>query len=150
MLEIKNNNLIIDGKAKSLNDINVINGNEKTVCIFVNMLVGVKKHDCSIKDLHKQLVEAGYNNFMLTNNAIINLNNIENMYIKYYQYAGISILESSKANAELCLLNLVCKNGKTESMSFNSNKEADKVYRTINDKLIDFKNAQANCNQKLF
>lgn len=142
MLELKNNKLIIDGVEKNLKDINLIIGNENTISFSSNLVERIKEYPYSILDLYAELTKTGLKSFWLTNNKIINLNNIERVYIKYYQYAGLSIIETIKSNAEKCNVNIVCKNGKTESVSFSSDKEAEKFYHELDNKIMDIKSEQ--------
>lgn len=139
MLEVKDNKLIIDDTVKDLKDINLINGKNNNVYFSDNMLERIKIYPYSVEKVHLALLNAGLNDFWLVNNTIINLNNIERVYIKYYQNAGVSVVESSKANAATCFVNIVCKNGRTESISFSSDKEAEKFYHLIDDKIADMK-----------
>jgi len=142
MIEVKNNNLIIDGVSKSLKDINIINCKGNAIYFSNNMVERIKEYPYTIEEVYNAITTAGYNGFWLVNNTLININNIEKVFIKYYQYAGLSIVESSKANAETCFVNIVCKNGKTESISFSSDKEAEKFYNDLDNKIIDIKQTE--------
>ena len=123
MLEVKDNKLIIDGIVKDLKDVNLINSKSNAIYFSNNMVERIKSYPYSIEEVYKVLENSGINTFWLVNNTIINLNNIERVYIKYYQYAGLSIVETLKENAETCFVNIVCKNGKTESISFTNSSD---------------------------
>ena len=142
MIKIEDNKIIIDKVVKNLNDVNLIIGNDNTISFSSNLVERIKEYPYSISDLYTELTKAGLKSFWLINNKIINLNNIERVYIKYYQYAGLSIIETIKANAETCNVNIVCKNGKTETISFSSDKEAEKFYHQLDDKITDMKSEQ--------
>jgi len=142
MIEVKDNEIIIDGVVKYLNNVNLIKSENDSVYFSSNIVERIKKYPYNIKEVYKQINNAGLTNFWLTNNTIINLNNIESVHIKYYQYAGLSIIETSKLNAEKCFVNMVCKNRKIESIGFSSDKEAEKFYHELDDKLIEIKTAQ--------
>lgn len=142
MLEVKDNKLIIDGITKDFKDINLINSKGDSVYFSNNMVERIKIYPYTVQEVYETLSNAGINSFWLVNNTIINLNNIERVYIKYYQYAGLSIIETLKANAETCFVNIVCKNGKTEAISFSSDKEAEKFYHELDNKIIDVKSEQ--------
>ena len=139
MLEVKDNKLIIDGIVKDLKDVNLINSKSNAIYFSNNMVERIKSYPYSIEEVYKVLENSGINTFWLVNNTIINLNNIERVFIKYYQYAGLSIVETLKENAETCFVNIVCKNGKTESISFSSDKEAEKFYHELDNKIINLK-----------
>ena len=139
MLEVKDNKLIIDGIVKDLKDVNLINSKSNAIYFSNNMVERIKSYPYSIEEVYKVLENSGINTFWLVNNTIINLNNIERVFIKYYQYAGLSIVETLKENAETCFVNIVCKNGKTETISFSSDKEAEKFYHELDNKIINLK-----------
>ena len=142
MVEIKNNALIIDGETKNLNNINIINGKNNFVYFSNNMLERIKNYPYSIEEVYSQIEKSGLKNFWFVNNTIINVNNILKVYIEYYQYAGLSIIKSSKTNAETCFVKIECVNGKTESISFSSDKEAEKFYHELDNKIINLKNTE--------
>ena len=139
MVEIKNNALIIDGETKNLNNINIINGKNNFVYFSNNMLERIKNYPYPIEEIYALIKKAGLNNFWFVNNKIININNIQKVYIKYYQYAGLSIIESLRINAETCVVNIECVNGRTESISFSSDKEAEKFYHELDNRIIESK-----------
>ena len=103
MVEIKNNALIIDGETKNLNNINIINGKNNFVYFSNNMLERIKNYPYPIEEIYALIKKAGLNNFWFVNNKIININNIQKVYIKYYQYAGLSIIESLMVELNLFL-----------------------------------------------
>lgn len=142
MVEIKNDQLIIDDKKLDLTDVNIIHQVQNNLHLSNNIVEFAQNQD--VKEVFKKLSQHGYNNFMLINRAIVNLANVESAIIKYFQYAGISIYECEKKHAELHVISLNCKNGKTESISFRTFAEAEKFHQEINKKLAE-KNAQTIC-----
>ena len=143
MIEVKNNNLIIDEKKYSINEINMIQSvNGKLY--FSNNIVEISKNPYDINELHKKLTDAGFSNFELFNNSVVNVENIDSMYIKYFQFAGISIFQCDKKHAEMFMLVMNCKNGKAETISFRTAKEAEKCYHILDNAIIDFKNNNFN------
>ena len=141
MIEIKNNVLKINEIAKPVKDINIIKVVKDSVCLS-NRMVDSVECDCKIEDLYQKFIDAKLNNFVLSNNTIINLENIKSLYIKNYQYAGISIYQCEKEHAELCLLVFVCKNGRNEIMPFSTFKEAEHWYHEIDTLITDYKNKE--------
>jgi len=142
MLEVKDNKLKIGKTVKDLKDVNLINGKEKSISFSNNMLERITEYPYTLDEVYSVLTNAGLQNFWLVNNTIVNLNNVEDVKIKYYQYAGLSIVESTKENAETCFINIICKNGKTESISFSSVKEAEYFNNTLTSLLFELKNSQ--------
>lgn len=141
MLEVKNNNLIIDDKKRAIDEINMIQS-AKGKLYFSNNIVEISQNSYDINEVYKTLQSAGLNNFVLYDNVIVNANNVESVYFKYFQYAGISIIQCDKANAEMCMLVLNCKNGISETISFRTDKEAEKCYHVIDNAITTLKNAQ--------
>lgn len=142
MVEVKNNKLMIDGSKTALDQINVIHQVGDNLHVS-NSIVEFAKN-VSIKDVYKQVSKAN-GNFMLINRAMVNLDNVESVGIKYYQYAGISIYECDKKNAELYTLSLQCANGKTEAISFKTLLEVQKAFRQLKLKLVELKNNENTC-----
>ena len=145
MIEIKNDNLIIDKKTTPINQINMIQS-AKGKLYFSNSIVEIsdKPHDSN--ELYNKLQSAGCSNFVLIDNVIVNVANIESSYMKYFQYAGISIFQCNRENAEMYMLVLNCKNGRAENILYRSAKEAEKAYHKLDDAIIDFKTAQQTLN----
>ena len=138
MLEIKNDNLIIGKKSTSIDEINMIQS-AKGKLFFSNSIVEISKDAYDINEVYNELKKAGYSNFVLLDNAIVNVENINEVYIKYYQYAGISIFQCNKENAEMYMVVIACKNGKSETISFSSEIEAEKCCDLLNTALNNFK-----------
>ena len=141
MIEINGNMLFIDEKSTQIENINIIKS-IKNKLYFSNNIVEISPKSHNIDEVYSVLQQAGLSNFVLINNAIVNASNIESMYIKYYQYAGLSILQCEKGNAEMCNLILCCKNGKEETISFPTTKEAEKCYHILDAAVADIKNRQ--------
>lgn len=142
MIKIQENKLILNGKEKNLNDVIIINGKENSIYFSNNLVERLKEYPYTIEEVYNAILSAGLTGFWFVNNTIININNIEKVNITYYQKVGLSIVESSKANAETCFVNIVCKNGKTERISFSSDKEAEHFYHELDDKISDLKAAE--------
>jgi len=141
MIEIKKDKFIINGNEKMLKNVNIIKTEKDGLC-FSNRFTDCVDCEYDTNDLYQSIVGAGLKGFMMANDVIVNLNNVESMFIKYYQLAGISIHACKQDHADLCLLTLVCKNGRTESIPFNTHKEAEKCYHEIDSKLSDLKNEE--------
>lgn len=142
MLKIKDNKIIVDGIKREIDKINMINLSRNYLS-FSNRIFDCVKYEDDINSVYQLLTNANLNGFLLQGNNIINLNNVVSLHIEYYQYAGISIHQSSMANAELCLLALNCKNGKKETIPFRTHKEAEKCYHEIDGALSDLRNKEA-------
>lgn len=145
MIEIKNDNLIIDKKTTPINQINMIQS-AKGKLYFSNSIVEISEKPYDINEVYEKLQSAGCSNFVLIDNVIINVSNVDSTYIKYFQYAGISIFQCDKKNAEMYMLVLNCKNGRAENIFYRSAKEAEKAYHKLDDSIIDFKTAQLTLN----
>lgn len=141
MLEVKNNNLIIDDKTRAIDEINMIQS-AKGKLYFSNSIVEISENSYDINEVYKKLQSASSNNFVLIDNAIVNVNNIESLHKKYFQYAGISIIQCDRENYEMCMVVLNCKNGSSETISFRSEKEADDCCEIINKAIADLKAEQ--------
>lgn len=141
MIKIKNNILTIDKKSTNIDEINMIQS-VKDKLYFSNNIVEISPKPYDINLLHKNLVEAGLENFILLDNVIVNLDNVVSLYIKYFQYAGISIFQCNKEDAEMYMLAINCRNGKTETISFRTWAEAEKCYHTLDKALTDLRNSQ--------
>lgn len=140
-MEIKNNKLIIGDKTKNIEEINIIKAAKGGVYLS-NNIVDFAECDLSLERLHEGIVRAGFENFHVVNNMIINIENIESMHIKYYQYAGISIYQSSREHSEFCLLNLVCRKGKIEVIPCSTPQEAEHWHHEIDTLVTDYKNKE--------
>ena len=138
MIKIKKDKIIFDGLEKNIEDINVINISKNYLC-FSSRIADCTKYDKDINTFYGEITKAGLSGFSLIENNIINLNNVLSLHIEFYQYAGISIHKSSKENAELYHLNLVCKNGKKETIPFRTFKEAEHCYHEIDGALADLR-----------
>ena len=147
MIEIKNKTLIIDGKSAPIKDVNMIQS-AKGKLYFSNKFVEVSKNSYEINDVYKILKNVGITNFVLVDKVIVNAENIKSLYIQYYQYAGLSIFQCDKANAEMCMLCINCKNGRSETISFSSAKEAEKCYHILDNAVADIKSSQIYNNQE--
>ena len=90
------------------------------------------------------LVRTGIKNFVLIDNVIVNTENVSDIYVKYFQYAGISIFQCNKENAEMYMLVMTCKNGKAETISFSSIEELEKYRKTIENSITNLKSSQMN------
>ena len=145
MIEIKNDNLIIDNKSTPINQINMIQS-AKGKLYFSNSIVEISKESYDINEVFATLQAAGLKDFILIDNVIVNIENVESMYIKYFQYAGISIFQCDKENAEMYMLVLNCKNGRTENIFYRSSKEAEKSYHILDNAIIDYKTTLVNSN----
>ena len=143
MIEIKNNQLVIDGFKISLNDINIIHQVKNNLHLSNSIIEFAK--DIEIKDVFK-VINNSENNFILINKAIVNLDNVESASIKYYQYAGISIYECEKKHAELYVLRLLCKDGNTETISFRTLEEVQKYYQELQNRLSELKTKETLSN----
>ena len=141
MLEIKQDKIIVDGVIKEINKMNVINLSRNYLS-FSSNIADCTPYDKDINSFYTELLNAGYNNLLLFDNNIINLNNIMSLHIEFYQYAGISIHKCSQANAELYHLNLVCRNGKKETIPFRTFKEAEECYYVIDTALTQLRNGE--------
>ena len=84
MIEIKNDQLNIDGKKISLNDINIIHQVQNNLHLSNSIVEFAKNHE--VKEVFEKLTENELNNFILINRSIVNLDNVKSAYIKYYQY----------------------------------------------------------------
>lgn len=144
MIEIKNNQLIVDGFKIDLNEINVIHQVKNNLHLSNSIVEFAQNLD--IKELFEMLKEKGLINFILVNKALVNINNVASLKVKFYQYAGISIYECEKKHAELYVISLECKDGKTESISFRTLAETEKYYQELDAKLTELKNKEASCN----
>ena len=145
MIEIKKDKIIADGLEKNFENISVISLGKKYLS-FSSKIADCTKYDKDIDTFYQELIKAGLNGFVLINDNIFNLNNIIQVEFDFYQYAGISIHKCSKEDAELCLLTLVCKNNKRESIPFRTFKEAEICYKEINKKLNELKQGDLSCN----
>ena len=141
MLEVKNNNLIIDDKTRAIDEINMIQS-AKGKLYFSNSIVEISENSHDINEVYKKLQSAGFNNFILLNNVIVNVDNIDSLQRKYFQYAGISIIQCDKENYEMCMLVLNCKNNSSENISYGSCEDMEKDYNAIHNAMIDLKNDQ--------
>ena len=143
MVEIKNNNLIIDGKSTPIDEINMIQS-AKGKLYFSNNIVEISKESHDIKELNNIFQQAGLTNFVLIDNVIVNTENVSDIYVKYFQYAGISIFQCNKENAEMYMLVMTCKNGKAETISFSSIEELEKYRNIIENSIANLKSLQMN------
>ncbi|MBQ8615364.1 MAG: hypothetical protein IJ415_02240 [Clostridia bacterium] len=143
MIKIEQDKIIFDGLEKDIEDINVINISKNYLC-FSSRIADCVKYDKDIDSFYQELTKAKLSGFALIENNIINLNNVISLHIDFYQYAGISIHQCSKENAELYHLNLVCKNGRKETIPFRTFKEAEKCYHGIDIALTDLRNKEAS------
>ena len=141
MIEINDNNLVVDGKQMPIEKINIIKL-IKNKLYLSNNIVEISPKSYKLDEVVAALQEAGLTNFVKIENAIVNAGNVESMYIKYYQYAGISIFQCEKYNADMCNLVICCKNGKEETISFSSSKEAEKNYHILDSVVTEIKNKQ--------
>lgn len=141
MLEIKEDKIIADGLEKDIDKIVVVNWS-KDYLSFSSRIADCVKYEKGIESFYEELTNAGLTGFVLVDNNIINLNNINSLHIEFYQYAGISIHKCSQANAELYHLNLVCKNGRKETIPFRTFKEAEQCYHKIDTALADLRNKE--------
>lgn len=141
-LDIKDGKILVEGFEREIDKINMINLSREYLS-FSSKISDCVKYEDDINSVYQLLTNANLNGFLLQGNNIINLNNINSLHIEYYQYAGISIHQSSMENAELCLLALNCKNGKKETIPFRTNKEAEKCYHEIDIALTDLRNKEA-------
>ena len=137
MIAVYNDKINIDNTIKNLNKINVIKGNEKSFYFSDNLVTGEGEFPYNIKHLHSVLQRAEKTNFILTENAIVNIQNVKEVVMEYFQYAGISIYKCCKKDAELYVVSLLCTNGKTESISYHSFKQAQACFNEINKNLKD-------------
>lgn len=144
MIEIKGNKLKIDGKVMDLDEVNIIHQVKNNLHLSNSIVEFAQNLD--IKELFEKLKEKGFHNFILVNKALVNINNVDSLKIKYYQYAGISIYECEKKHAELYVISLECKDGKTESISFRTLAETEKYYQELDAKLTELNNKEASCN----
>lgn len=142
MIKINEDKIIADGLEKDINKIVVVNWS-KNYLSFSSRIADCVKYEKGIEAFYEELTNAGLTGFVLVDNNIINLNNIASLYIEFYQYAGISIHQSTKANAELYHLNLVCKNGKKETIPFRTFKETEQCYHEIDAALTELRNKEA-------
>jgi len=141
MIEIKDDKIVADGIERYINKINVITLSRNYLS-FSGRIADCVKYEQDIDSFYKELINTGNKSFILFDNKIINLNNIDSMHIDFYQYAGISILKSSKTNADLYILILECNNGKNESIPFRTFKEAEHCCYFIDNALAKFKNEE--------
>lgn len=131
MIKINEDKIIADGLEKDLSNINVINLSNKYLS-FSSRIADCVKYEGDIESFYKKITNAGLNGYLLLGNNVINLNNVVSLHIEYYQYAGISIHKCSPEHAEMYLLTIECQNGKKETISFRTNKEAEQCYKEIN------------------
>ena len=130
MIEIKKNKIIADGIERDIDNINVINYSRNYLS-FSSRIADCAKYEKGIEAFYEELNNAGLIGFILHGNDIVNLNNVITLTIEFYQYAGISIHKTTKENAELYHLNLVCKNGRKETIPFRTYKEAEECFNFI-------------------
>ena len=140
-LDIKDGKILVEGFDREIDKINMINLSREYLS-FSSKISDSHKYNGDINSVYQLLIDANIKGLLLQGNNIINLNNVVSLYIDYYQYAGISIHKSSMANAEMCLLTLVCKDGKKESIPFRTHKEAEKCYHEIDGALSDLRNKE--------
>ena len=143
MLEIKKDKIIADGLEKNYDRITVMNI-ARGYLFFSGGIADCVPYDKKLSDVYESLQNAGVKGFILQDDNIINLNNINSIDIEFYQYAGISIHKCSKEHAELYHLNIVCKNGKIETIPFRTYKEAENLQLALNNALTDLNNEQTN------
>ena len=141
MIEIKNDNLIIDKKSTPIKEINMIQS-AKGKLYFSNKIVEIADGYYSIYGVYNLLKKAGFTNFVYLDNVVVNAENINSLHINYYQFAGLSIFQSNKENAEMYMLVMNCKNGKSETISFSSAKEVEKCYHILDNVVSDIKSSQ--------
>ena len=83
-----------------------------------------------------------YSAASVIDNVIVNTENVSDIYVKYFQYAGISIFQCNKENAEMYMLVMNCKNGKAETISFSSIEELEKYRNIIENSIANLKSSQ--------
>ena len=140
-MEIKNNELKIEHKTKKLSDINVIRVARGYVYLS-SSLVDCIQSELTISDIKDALNNAGIDEFYEVENMLINTDNIKNMFIKHYQYAGISIYQCEKDHSDLNVVNIVCKNGKTESVPFSTFREAEAFYHEVDSAICSYRSRE--------
>lgn len=143
MLKINKDKIIADGMEKSYDNITVMTL-ARNYLSFSGGIADCVQYDGKIKDVYNALLDAGITGFILHDNNLININNIQSSCIDFYQYAGISIHQCSKDNAELYHLKLMCKNGKTETIPFRTFNEAEDLHFIINNALIELSSEEVN------
>lgn len=141
MLRIEDSKIIANGVEREINKINIMNLSKRYLS-FSNKIADCVEYDKDMKSFYQELLNAGHQGLLLIDNNIINLNNILSLHIEFYQYAGISIHKSSKENAELYHLNIVCKNGRKETIPFRTFKEAEQCYHEIDLALSQLRNEE--------
>ena len=141
IMEIKNNEIKIEHKVKKLSDVNVIKVSKGYVYLS-SRLVDCIESNLTIDEIETALIDAEYNDFYKSDNMLINIENVKSMFIRHYQYAGISIYECNKNNSDLNIVNLVCKNGKNESIPFSTFKEAEAFYHDVDSAIIEYKSRE--------
>ena len=142
MIKINKDKIVADGLEKEIDKIVVINWS-KNYLSFSSRIADCVKYEKGIEAFYEELNNAGLTGFVLVDNNIVNLNNIASLHIEFYQYAGISIHQSSKENAELYHLSIVCKNGRKETIPFRTFKETEQCYHAIDAALTDLRNNEA-------
>lgn len=141
MIEINEEKIVVDGIERKMDNVNVITLSRDYLS-FSGRIADCTKYEKDINSFYQELINSGCKGFMLFENNIINLNNIDSMHIDFYQYAGISIHKSSQSNADLYLLILTCKNRKKESIPFRTFKEAEQCYHEIDAALANLRSEE--------
>ena len=90
--------------------------------------------ECSVEGIYK-ILRTLNNNFIKVENAIINAEHINNLFI--------NSATKTQTNQLGYTLNFVYSNQSRDELFFNSFIDAERCYHKLDDKIIDVKNAQA-------
>ena len=141
MIEIKKDKIIADGIERDIDNINVISYSRNYLS-FSSRIADCAKYEKGIDSFYEEIKKAGLKDFVLYESEIINMGNVLSIDMEFYQYAGISILKTSKENAELYDVVLKCRNGKKETIPFRTYKEAEECLSVIQQALQQMKSEE--------